>query len=112
MWLLMENTCPYPAKEGEQLHVFQQNNKDFNLLEKFDVVLGSGKATAVVSQKEKFVKALYEDLQIYNVTGHDFCAIFDVIYSKTGTEAIAEAFYHVMEIQETEARQSHETLAV
>ena len=45
-------------------------------------------------------------VQFYSKVGQQFCIDFDIFYSKTGTEAVAETFYRVVEKQEIDGGQS------
>ena len=40
------------------------------------------------------------------------CLILDIMYSKAGTEAIAESIYRVVETQEMDGGQSHDVLSL
>ena len=55
---------------------------------------------------------IYTDSSFYSLVGQEFCLLFDIIYAKTGTEALAESFYCVVEKQEMEGKQSLDVLAL
>ena len=52
------------------------------------------------------IEALYTDSQFYSKVGQQFSIVFDIFYSKTGTEAVAESFDRVVEKQEMNGGQS------
>jgi hypothetical protein len=64
----------------------------------------------VLFQEENVITALYCDSSFYSVIGPEFCLVFDIMYAKTGTEAVAESFYRVIEKQEMDGGQSHKVL--
>ena len=55
---------------------------------------------------------MYTDQTFYSAVGREFALVFDIFYAKTGTEAVAESFYHVMNMQEQDGGQKLETLAL
>lgn len=65
--------------------------------------------TAVL-QDENIIQMLYCDPTFFEAVGREFCIIFDILYAKAGTEAIAESFYRVMETQEKDGGQSQNVL--
>ena len=54
---------------------------------------------------------MYQDSSFYSLVGPEFCLVFDIMYAKTGTEAVAESYYRVVEKQEMDGRQSLDVLA-
>ena len=86
--------------------------KKFCLAEVFQVTLSHGEEKQVVFEEEEVIKALYEDSSFYSAVGREFCLIFDIMYAKTGTEAVAESFYRVVEMQEKDGGQSQEVLSM
>jgi hypothetical protein len=84
--------------------------KKFTLSEVFHLELSNGETMEVLFQEEKIITALYCDSSFYSVIGLEFCLVFDIMYAKTGTEAVAESFYRVIEKQEMDGGQSHEVL--
>ena len=58
------------------------------------------------SRNNLLIEALYTDSQFYSKVGQEFCIVFDIFYSKTGTEAVAESLYRVVEKQEMDGGQS------
>ena len=78
----------------------------FSLTEIFQLKLSDGSAFRVVLQEQFLIEALYTDSQFYSKVGQQFCIVFDIVYSKTGTEAAAESLYHVVEKQEMNGGQS------
>lgn len=91
---------------------FKVNDHGFDLLDKFDVSLSDGDKFVAVLKEEKIIKALYSDPNFYGSIGQEFCLMYDIMYAKAGTEAIAESFYRVMENQEMDGNQSHEVLVM
>jgi hypothetical protein len=53
------------------------------------------------------IEALNTDSQFYSKVGQEFCIVFDIFYSKTGTEAVAESLYPVVEKQEMDGGQKY-----
>ena len=53
----------------------------------------------------------YTDSSFYTLIGSKFCLLFNIMYAKTGTETVAESFYHVVGKQKMEGGQSLEVLA-
>ena len=47
---------------------------------------------------------------LYFQIGQEFCIVFDIMYAKTATEAVAESFYRVVEAQEMDGGQSLDVL--
>ena len=82
----------------------------FSLTEIFQLKLSDGSAFRVVLQGQFLIEALYTDSQFYNEVGQQFCIVFDIVYSKTGTEAGAESLYRVVEKQEMNGGQSTSVL--
>ena len=65
-----------------------------------------------VLQEDAVIHALYTDSSFYSLVGQEFCLLFDIMYAKTGTEALAESFYRVVEKQEMEGKQSLDVVAL
>ena len=84
---------------------------EFSLAEIFCVELSNGEALQAVMQEDAIIKALYTDSSFYAIIGNEFCLLFDIMYAKTGTEAVAESFYRVVEKKEMEGGQSLPVLA-
>jgi len=82
----------------------------FTLHDVFQVELENGDLFVVAFDEKKFLNLLYTDSCLYSIIGREFCLIFDIVYAKTGTEAVAESFYRVMEAQEKDGGQSFEVL--
>ena len=78
----------------------------FSLTEIFQLKLSDGSAFRVVLQGQFLIEALYTDSQFYSEDGQQFCIVFDIVYSKTGTEARAESLSRVVEKQEMNGGQS------
>ena len=55
-------------------------------------------------------KAIYTDERVYTMLSKPTCIILDVVYSKGGSEAIAESYYSVMNKQQMSGGQSNSTL--
>ena len=66
----------------------------------------------VVLQEESIIEAMYQDCSFYSLVGPEFCLVFDIMYAKTGTEAVAESYYRAVEKQEMDGRQSLDVLAL
>ena len=78
----------------------------FSLSEVFQVEFTNSKKMKVLFDEQIFIESLYTDSSLYSVLGQEFCLIFDIFYSKSGTEAVAESFYRVVEKQEMEGGQT------
>ena len=76
----------------------------FSLTEVFKVKLSCGTTLDMVLQEDAVIHALYTDSSFYSLVGQEFCLLFDIMYAKTGTEALAESFYRVVEKQEMEGK--------
>ena len=95
-------------------HVVEFSKSDptvFSLTEVFRVQLSCGTTLVVVLEEDAIIHALYTDSSFYTLVGQEFCLLFDIMYAKTGTEAVAESFYRVVEKQEMEGKQSLDVLA-
>ena len=98
-------------KDGEFLKSFQKaESTEFTLSEVYSIVLDNGDRETVVLQEQELISALYTDPQFYSSVGQEFCIIFDVLYAKTGTEAVVESFYGVVRNQEMDGGQSIKVL--
>ena len=96
-------------------HVVEFSKSDptvFSLAEVFRVQLSCGTTLEVVLEEDAIIHALYTDSSFYTLVGQEFCLLFDIMYAKTGTEAVAESFYRVVEKQEMEGKQSLDVLAL
>jgi hypothetical protein len=116
--ILFDNICgnkPQRLKIPENTSVteFKKiHDGRFDLQEKYILDLDYGSSYQVVFQEENLICLLYTD-QIFNsAIGREFTLVFDVFYAKTGTEAVAESFYRVMNMQEQDGDQKFETLAL
>jgi hypothetical protein len=99
-------------KKNEYLLDFQVASvTEFNLSDVFKVTLSSGVAHTVVFKEDRFIESLYTDSRIYTKIGQELCLIYNIMYAKTGTEAVAESFYRVVEKQEMDGGQSLEVLS-
>ena len=65
----------------------------------------------VALQEDVVTQHLYNDPTFYSSVGMEFCSLFDIMYAKTGTEAVAEPFYRVVEKQEMCGNQSLKVLS-
>ena len=83
----------------------------FTLAEVFTVRFSNGDEKTVSLQEHAVIEALYTDTDFYTLVGQEFCIIFDIMYAKTGTEAVVESLYRVVEKQEMDGGQSISTLA-
>jgi hypothetical protein len=86
--------------------------KEFHLAETFKMKLNNGREMKVVFREDNLIRALYTDSSFYSIVGPEFCLVFDVMYAKTGTEAVAESFYRVVEKQEIDGGQSQSVLSM
>lgn len=84
---------------------------EFNLSDVYEVTLNNHTSCMVVLQEDAIIKAIYVDASFYTKVGQEFCIVFDVMYAKTGTEAVVESFYRVVEKQEMDGGQSIPVLA-
>lgn len=80
--------------------------RQFTLSEVFEVELSNGEKIEVLFDEEIVIKSLYTDASFYSAVGQEFCLIFAIFYAKSGTEAVAESFYRVVDKQEMEGGQS------
>ena len=87
------------------MHVVASVPPVFSLTEVFQVKLSCGTTLDVVLQEDAVIHALYTDSSLYSVVGQEFCLLFDIMYAKTGTEALAEK-------QKMEGKQSLDVLAL
>lgn len=83
---------------------------EFDLMEKYDVILSDDTSFMVAFEEDNFIQEMYTNEAVYGSIGKEFCVIFDVFYGKTGTEAVVESFYRVVEAQEQDGGQHLETL--
>ncbi len=84
--------------------------KKFTLSEVFHLQLSNGETMEVLFLEKNVITALYCNSSFHSVIGPEFCLVFDIMYGKTGTEAVAESFYRVVEKHEMDGGQSHEVL--
>ncbi len=84
----------------------QETMDEFNLADIYKVTVSDKTEFSVVLQEDAVIKALYTNPLSYDPIGCEFCIIFDIMYSKTGTEAVAESVYRVAEKEEQDGRQS------
>ena len=93
--------------DGVTLKSFMKSSSpQFSLSEVFQVEFTNSKKMKVLFDEQIFIESLYTDSSFYSVLGQEFCLIFDIFYSKSGTEAVAESFYRVVEKQEMEGGQT------
>ncbi len=86
--------------------IIQKNNRSKRSSDIYKVTVSDKTEFSVVLQEDAMIKALYTNPLFYDPIGREFCIIFDIMYSKTGTEAVAESVYRVAEKQEQDGRQS------
>ena len=65
----------------------------------------------VALQEDVVTQHLYNDPTFYSSVGMKLCSLFDIIYAKTGTQAVAEPFYRVLGKQEMCGNQSLKVLS-
>ena len=98
------------SEDAQVIQFAPVDSSNFTLRETFEVTFQDGE-TYVVSFNEKLlIHFLYTDSFFYSQLGREFCLVFDIMYAKTGSEAVAESFYRVMEKQEKDGGQSFEVL--
>ena len=78
----------------------------FSLYEVFTAEFTNSEKMEILFDEQIFIESLYTDSSFYSVVGQGFCLVFDIFYAKSGTEAVAESFYRVVEKQEMEGGQS------
>jgi hypothetical protein len=83
---------------------------EFTLSDVYNIELDNGKEETVFLHEQELITALYTDTDFYTSIGQEFCIIFDVMYAKTGTEAVVESFYGVVRSQEMDGGQSIKVL--
>ena len=77
--------------------IASSKTREFSLCDVYDVTLSNKVAYTVVLQEQEIIQVLYNDASFYSRVGQEFCIIFDIMCAKTGTEAVAESFYRVVE---------------
>ena len=82
----------------------------FCLSTTFKLELGNCEKMEVLFDEEEFIRSLYTDSSFYSAVGQEFCILLDIFYVKSGTEAVAESFYQVVEKQQMEGGQSNSVL--
>lgn len=93
--------------EGVTIISFMQSSSPkFSLSEVFKVEFSNSEKMKILFDEQAFIESLYTDSSFYSVVGQEFCLIFDIFYAKSGTEAVAESFYQVVEKQEMEGGQT------
>ena len=108
-----KDQVPVKLKSEQRISSFTANNSEnFDLLDKFEVCLTDGEKFTAVLKEDCIIESLYNDPEFYESVGREYCVIFDIMYSKAGTEAIAESIYRVMETQEMDGGQSHDVLSL
>ena len=104
---------PIQLKSEQHISSFAANSSgNFDLLDKFEICLTGGEEFTAVLREDCIIQRLYNDPDFYELVGREYCIIFDIMYSKAGTEAIAESIYRVMETQEMDGGQSHDVLSL
>ena len=99
-------------QENASVTAFKRIDDDyFDLGEKYVLKLDDGSLYQVVFHEENLIRLLYTDQTFYSAVGREFALVFHIFYAKTGTEAVAESFYRVMNMQEQDGGQKLETLA-
>ena len=68
----------------------------FTLSETFLLHTNHNKVFCVALQEDLVIQHLYNDQLFYSSVGMEFCALFDILCAKTGTEAVAESFYGLL----------------
>ena len=104
---------PIQLKSEQLISSFAANSSgNFDLLDKFEICLTGGEEFTAVLKEDCIIQSLYNDPEFYESVGREYCVIFDIMYAKAGTEAIAESIYRVMETQEMNGGQSHDVLSL
>ena len=86
------------------------SSREFSLSDVYAITLNNKVSYTVVLQEDVIIQALYTDASFYTRVGQEFCILFDIMYAKTGTEAVVESFYRVVEKQEMDGGQSIQVL--
>ena len=84
----------------------KSSSPQFSLSEVFHIEFTNSKKMKVLFDEQIFIESLYTDSSFYSVVSQEFCLVFDIFYSKSGTEAVAESIYRVVEKQEMEGGQT------
>ena len=91
---------PIQLKSEQRISSFAANSSgNYDLLDKFEICLTGGEEFTAVLKQDCIIKSRYNDPEFCESVGREYCLIFDIMYSKAGTEAIAESIYRVMETQ-------------
>ena len=98
---------PLSIPDGIAMTTFQRSTgPQFSLSVVFEVELSNEEKMKVFFDEEVQIEALYTDSSSYSAIGQEFCFVFDIFYGKSGTEAVVESFYRVVEKQEIEGGQT------
>lgn len=98
--------------EGTKVIEFTfDNSSHFDLTDKFFVKLSDGSELHVALCDEDFIFNLFENPNFYTEICTEFLVCYERMYSKLGTEAIAETYYKHMSNQEQEGGQSLDILS-
>ena len=93
--------------EGVFVQAFLKGTRrQFTLSDVFEVKFSNGLKIEAIFDEEVLIKSLYTDASFYSAVGQEFCLIFYIFYAKSGTEAVAELFYRVVDKQEMDGGQS------
>ena len=84
----------------------KSSSPQFSLSEVFKAEFTNSQKMKILFDEQIFIESLYTDSSFYSVVGQEFCLVFDIFYAKSGTEAVAQSFYRVVEKQEMEGGQS------
>ena len=102
---------PLSIPDGIAMTMFQRSTgPQFSLSEVFEVELSNEEKMKVFFDEVALIEALYTDSSFYSAIGQEFCLVFDIFYAKSGTEAVAESFYRVVEKQDMEGGQTIDIL--
>ena len=97
--------------EGARLTKFVEGKQQkFTLSDVFVVELSNDTKMHVLFEEEVLINFLYTDSSFYSAVDQEFCLVFDIFYAKSGTEAVVESFYWVVDNQEMGGVQSTQVL--
>jgi len=83
---------------------------DSGLNREIIVIMTTGEEFKGQFNLDTFIKLIYCDAKIFNSVGNLFTAIFDLYFSKAGTEIVCETFFKYVENHLMEGSQNNNTL--
>ena len=104
---------PEPPEEGTRsqapLKEFRVKSEDREIHEKFIFTYDNGVCTARLDQAKAF-STFYTNEAKYQAAGKEFCIALDVAQAMSGSEAVVESYYFVMNTQSKAGGQLNDTL--